>query len=181
MKALTINFAPRTLARCVHGLSPWAWLLLVSGVLFVAAAGWRLVALQEQESHVRAVLAGARARLASRPEAERRVAMPLLTPTQSGVINVAVQQLNIPWAGLLDALEAAALPRVALLEIVPDASARRLRGVAEARSAEDMLSYIERLRGQQAFSLVLLSSHQMNEAERAKVLRFEFVATWREF
>jgi Tfp pilus assembly protein PilN len=111
----------------------------------------------------------------------RHAAARAIAPTQAATVNAAVRQLNIPWGDLLDAMEDAAGKKIALLELRPDASAQRLHGLAEARASTDMVSYVERLKAQNVFSSVVVTSHQINEQDRNKPVRFEFIATWRDF
>lgn len=71
-----------------------------------------------------------------------------------------VRQLAIPWAGVIESLESAARPGVALLQIQPDGERRLLRVVAEARTAGVMLDYVRRLEEGSSFHAVHLVHHQ---------------------
>jgi Tfp pilus assembly protein PilN len=183
MKPLDIDFAPRTLRLVLYRMPLWVGLLLALMLLLLGGAGLQLMALYSQKNEVQSDLADTQERLALRQGKPRRAqarAQSELAPELVTAVNAAVRQLNLPWDELLDALEAAARPQVALLELRPEAASRRLLGVAEAKTSDDMIAYIERLKAQHVFSAVALNSHQINEQDRNKPLRFEFVATWAE-
>lgn len=182
MKPLHLDLAPRSPALVLYRTPLWLWPLLSFALMLVMGALWQLGTLHQQQSELQADLADTRERLAqrlSRPQRARSSA-PSLTAEQAQRINAAIRQLNLPWDELIDALEGAARPQVALLELRPDAAARRLVGVAEARSPQDMIGYIERLKAQPLLTGVVLSSHQVNEEDKNHPLRFEFSATWQE-
>lgn len=180
MSRVSIDFAPPTAQALMYRLRPWVALVLLLGLFAAAGAGWRLWSLQRQFEALQQTLEGTHQRLAQRVARPVRAKV-LITPELAGTVNAAVRQLNIPWSDLLDALEAAASPRIALLEIRPDAGAHRLLGVAEARSSEEMITYVQRLKAQPQFSAALLTAHQVNDQNRNKPVRFDFSVTWREF
>jgi hypothetical protein len=89
-------------------------------------------------------------------------------------------QLNLPWRDVLDAVEAATPESIALLMLEPDAKKRRLKGTAEAKSSESMISYIEELKRQKYFSEIILTRHETNDQDPNRPLRFLFEAQWLE-
>jgi Tfp pilus assembly protein PilN len=181
MKQLAVDFAVRTPAAMAFKLPFWVWQLLLIGVIVFVAASWQLWSIQDQVGRLQASLAQLQQRVGSQADKPRRTAARPIAPAQAATVNAAVRQLNIPWGDLLDATEAAAGKNLALLELRPDASAHRLHGLAEARTSSDMIACIERLKAQSVFTGVVVTSHQINEQDRNKPVRFEFVATWREF
>ena len=179
MSRLAIDFAPRTLRTLWHRLPVSAMLVLLVSLLAIAGAGVRLAFLQQQTVLVQqaAAEAGAQHRAPERP----RLVAAVVSAAQAVAVNNAIKKLNVPWEELLDALEAAASPKVALLELRPDIAAQQLVGVAEAGTSDAMFAYLRRLQGQPMLTSVHLSNHQTNELDRNKPLRFEFTASWREF
>jgi Tfp pilus assembly protein PilN len=181
MNRLPIDFAPRTPITLVYRLPLWVWPVLLLGLVAALSAGLRLWSLNQRMELMHQTLADIRQRVDQRADKPRRVVKVSISPAQAATINKAVRQLNIPWSELLDALEGAASQKVALLEIRPEAATHRLLGVAEARNSDEMIRYIQRLKSQSMFGAVLITSHQVNEQDRNKPMRFEFSATWKEF
>jgi Tfp pilus assembly protein PilN len=89
-----------------------------------------------------------------------------------------VRQLALPWAGMIEALENAAQPGVALLQIQPDAERGLLRIVAEARATGVMLDYVRRLENGQGFRSVHLVHHQERLDDRRRPLQFTVQASF---
>jgi Tfp pilus assembly protein PilN len=181
MSRLSIDFAPRKTLVLMYRLPFWVWPLMLLGLLSVSGAGMRLWTLQHKIAVVHQSLASAQQRMEQRAGKPRPAATMSITPDLANAVNSAVRQLNTPWSDLFDAMEGAASLKVALLEIRPDTSGHRVFGVAEARSSEEMISYIERLKAQPLFSAAVITNHQINDQNRNKPWRFDFTVTWREF
>ncbi len=184
MNARDIDFAPRTLGWHLANAKGWHWGVATLALVVLGLAFGTLWAFEGQASRWRAEAAQLREQLQARlPSAVRRnPANEVLPPApQLAQVNAAVQQLNIPWTELLDALESAKGKSVALLELVPEAGAARLRGSAEVRNERDMVTFIRRLKKQDLVADAQLLSHQVNEQDRNKPIRFEFSLRWREF
>jgi DNA mismatch repair protein MutH len=179
MTPLPIDFAPRSPYRLLYRVPFWVWPVLLSGLAITASAGWRLGLLQAKTGDVRQELVAARERIEA-PVRRAPVTVPI-TRAQADAVNNAVRQLNIPWEDLLDALEEASTQNVGLLELRPDAAATKLIGSAEAKTDEDMTGYMRRLKLQPLFTSALLTSHQVNEQDKNRPVRFEFVAVWKDF
>jgi Tfp pilus assembly protein PilN len=177
---LPIDFAPRTAWTLGSRIGAWGWLAALLGLLLSSAGAWHMLSLHDKLSARRHALAVTQQRLDQRVAAPRRANALSISAADAESINRAVRQLNIPWSELLDALEAAASPKVALLEIRPDPASQRLLGLAEARNSGDMIAYVEALKAQPQFSSALLTGHQISEQDRNKPIRFEFVAAWKE-
>lgn len=90
-----------------------------------------------------------------------------------------LRQLALPWARLIESLESAAVPGVALLQIQPDAQQALLRVTAEARAQEPMLDYVRRLEATRAFSGVHLLSHQVQLDDPRQPIQFALQASFR--
>jgi len=87
-----------------------------------------------------------------------------------------VRQLALPWAAMVQAVEGASSPDVALLQMQPDAQQRQLRLTAEARSEKAMLGYLERLAAAQVLADVHLASHQVMLEEPRRPIQFTVLA-----
>lgn len=97
-------------------------------------------------------------------------------------VALAQQHLLTPWSRLLVDLESAAADSkkdVALLELAPDRSKRRLRISGEARSLVHVLQYVERLQQAESLAAPLLESHEIQTANKERQVRFVVTAVWR--
>jgi Tfp pilus assembly protein PilN len=79
---------------------------------------------------------------------------------------------------VFQAVESATPASIALLELAPDVKQHAIKGVAEAKSSDEMLDYITRLGSQSLFKAVVLTRHEINDRDPNKPLRFQFVAAW---
>ena len=87
-----------------------------------------------------------------------------------------MRQLTIPWAALVGALENASSRDVALLQLQPDASQRRLHLTAEARDRQAMFSYLARLEAAPALAEVHLISHELQQQDPQRPIQFSLQA-----
>jgi hypothetical protein len=87
-----------------------------------------------------------------------------------------MRQLALPWAAMVQAVEGASSPDVALLQMQPDAQQRQLRLSAEARSERAMLAYLERLAAAPVLADVHLASHQVMLDEPRRPIQFTVLA-----
>lgn len=179
MKTLQLDFAPLGWRRTLHRTHPGAWVAAGVAALALGAALAAAARLQaEQQDYERQLdEAGVRARQvaahAPRPAVQARV-----PEAQATAVNAIVSQLNLPWRAVHDALAAGTPSSIALLALEPDARRHSLRITAEARDSDGMVGYVERLKRQELFTDVVLVSHEINEADPNKPLRFELEATW---
>lgn len=91
---------------------------------------------------------------------------------------LALQRLSLRWDSLFAALESARVDGVALLAIEPDPAKSTLRLSAEAKSADEMLDYVERLQAADGLADVVLQSHQVKQGDPLQPLRFAVIAAW---
>jgi hypothetical protein len=87
-----------------------------------------------------------------------------------------VRQLALPWSAMVQAVEGASTPEIALLQMQPDAQLRQLRLTAEARSERAMLDYLGRLAAAQVLGDVHLASHQVMLEEPRRPIQFSILA-----
>lgn len=93
----------------------------------------------------------------------------------------ALAELTTPWSRLLQQLEEASAQsdgRVAVLGIEPDRDRHQLRVIAEARTLAVALAYVQRLQGADALRFPMLESHEVQERDPEKPVRFQIRADW---
>lgn len=93
--------------------------------------------------------------------------------------NRVLRQLSFPWDRLFNAVESSASKDVSLLALDPDVEKGVVRIGGEARNFPAMLDYIVRLEGQDAIGTVYLQSHQVQQNDPDKPVRFGLLAAWR--
>ena len=187
MKRVRIDFAPPGLARTVHRTGPLGWSLALLAVLLCAlavATGWQMLARQRV---LDARLALARTHV-SAPEIVTAAAapQPQIGAVQAQAVNAAVQQLNLPWRALHDAVEQATPKTIALIALEPDPRRRSIKITAEANSSDAMIAYVEQLKQQALFGAgagagagsVTLLRHETDELDPNRPLRFQLDAQW---
>ncbi len=95
------------------------------------------------------------------------------------IARAAMRQLALPWAGLVRALEDAAVPDVALLQLQPEAQQQVLRVSAEARNPAAMVRYLRGLAEAKGLSEVHLVSHAVAQDDPQHPVRFAAQASFR--
>ncbi len=115
----------------------------------------------------------ARAAAASATQAAAPEAAVADTPSAPRLAALArsTQQLNVPWAAILDGLERHATQDIALLGIEPDAVQGRLRLAFEARRLQSLVDFAQRLGESSAFERVALVKHDTQDRDPAAPLR----------
>ena len=189
MKRVRIDFAPPGVARTVHRTGPLGWSLALLAVLLCAVAlatGWQMLA-RQRVLDAQLVLVRAHAR-APAMSAALAVPPPQIGAAQAQAVNAAVQQLNLPWRALHDAVEQATPNTIALIALEPDPRRRSMKITAEAKNSDDMIAYVERLKQQQLFgagagsgagsATVTLLRHETGERDPNRPLRFQLDARW---
>ena len=180
MKKVRIDFAPPSLRRTWYRAPRGTRSLVIAAVALagpLASTVAQYRGLQRAAAERQAQVARTQARAAVRaPVAAPVRAVP---PAQAGAVNTAVQQLNLPWRGLHDAVQAATPSTIALLALEPDAKKSSVRITAEAKSSDDMIAYVEQLERIEWFSTVLLARHEINEQDKNRPIRFQIDAQWR--
>jgi Tfp pilus assembly protein PilN len=180
VKRLPIDFAPRTGFSLWSRLPVFAIPLSLFALVAIAAACLQLILVQRQISNLEKASEVA-LESASAQNARIKLTDPLrITPAQAASVNSAIRKLNVPWEEILDAIEGAGMPKVALLELRHDVSSRQIVAVAEAANSDAMFAYMRKLQVQPMLTAVYLSNHQVSELDKNKPVRFEFSAKWRE-
>jgi hypothetical protein len=88
------------------------------------------------------------------------------------------QELRFPWNALLNEVELAASPSVALLDLTGSTRARVLRLTAEAKTIDEATRYVGRLRESPWIDEVFVSGHQSRPSPAGPIIRFTVEASW---
>jgi hypothetical protein len=157
------------------------------GYLFVLAgltlAGWQLFDYSQQlqaNAELRAELKSMLARVNGSDRDAKKQAP--LTPRERTAMTQArnlTAQLNYPWASLLNLIETAQHPDVALLALDPKSRNGQLRLTAEAKDATSMLAYVGGLQNNPLLQNALLTTHQMQIQQPGTPLKFQIIAQWK--
>jgi len=86
------------------------------------------------------------------------------------------RQLTLPWGTLFESIEKAATSRVALLGLQPDAAQSVVRITAQSRDLSDALEFVRRLEATRRLRGVHLASHQIQEQDPQRPVRFVVIA-----
>lgn len=178
---IRIDFATSSFQRAILHTHPITWLFGAAGsALCLGAAATTLIigqGIRAQEVELERVHALQFQR--SDHVMQQSLAKPSrIATSQAAAVNLAIAQLNLPWRNVFDAVEAATPSTIALLTLEPDAKKQLVRGLAEAKTSEAMLAYIEQLKQQSFFASVVLVKHEINEQDSNKPFRFQFEAQW---
>ena len=151
----------------------WAgWLLLAAGLGLAVWVGWQ--GRQAQGALDEAVAAAPKPVAA----AARRPASATASEEQTAALQ-SREQLAMPWGELFVHLEKNLPKNIALVALEADARKPEATLTAEARTAKDMLAWIERLKGEAGFASVTLVSHALQESDPQQPLRFVLRLVWR--
>lgn len=153
-----------------------SWLLFACGL---AAAGW--VTLDWREAD--AARGAAETRLAS---LQARPPQKALKPKRADAAAqvrqrgdaTAQRQLSLPWARLLETLQNAQPPEIALLNLEADGRRGDFTLAALARNHAAMLDYFHALQRAPGFTQVSLSRHELREADGAPAVYFSLRGEW---
>lgn len=171
MRALTLDFR--------RDRRPHGWInavLLAAGLVAAAYAGWASWQSSSASSELEATLAG----LTKKPGKRTVVRAPADAQKfdlESRVLSRVAAELNTPWSPLFHALEQAP-QKIALLSVEPDAHKRELILTGEAKDFKEMLDYVRYLQGVGMLSGIALQTHQINQQDRDKPVRFRITAAW---
>lgn len=94
--------------------------------------------------------------------------------------NDVLNQITLPWDKLFQAVEWSSGKDVALLTIEPDAEKHVVKISGEAKNIEAILNYVRHLSDQEIFNSVYLQSHQVQEQNPERPVRFALTATWKD-
>ena len=152
----------------------WVGYLVLAGSL--AIAGEILLRWQETQAALRRFEAAQSLLGAVRPA---RTLPRERLEEETKAAQATIRQLALPWARLIESLERAATPSVAVLLVQPDAQQRLLRVTAEARVPEAMLDYLRRLESSPVLAEIHLVSHQLRDDDPRRPIQFTLQASFR--
>lgn len=173
MPRIHLNFAktpqPAGVAR---------WLLLLCGVAALSAAvAWQHGVWQPQQAVAEARLHTLQLALKARQPATLKIEDAQLAAEWNRAISVA-GKLNLPWEKLFAIFESEGETHVGILSLEPDVIKGELVLTAEAKNFAEMLAYYRMLQAQDNLSAVVLHTHQVNQLDREKPVRFRVTAKW---
>ncbi|MBC3915996.1 hypothetical protein H8L32_00735 [Undibacterium sp. CY18W] len=178
MKMLQIDFAPNSLVRRLYNTTLTSFLLALLVLSMGSVLAWRSMQLLQRQRDTEVKVQTTQAEIAKLQAGKKKQVVMKLPVDKTNAVNQAIGQLNTPWTNLLDALEKATTDKAALLQVTPDMKKSLMKGIAESKSTEDMIAYIEVLKRQAFFSSIVLEKHEINEQDPSKPIRFQFEAQW---
>jgi Tfp pilus assembly protein PilN len=147
---------------------------LLCGLLAVSALAMALLQatqLKAQVEKVRGIVV--QNELSTRHQDSTRTSKTsVVTPAQADAMNEVVDRLNIPWAHLLNDLESLTPPTVAVLQMEPLVAANALRWQVEAKSHQQVFTYLEKLRDAKTLKQARLIKFETNTQDPNRPIRF---------
>ena len=92
--------------------------------------------------------------------------------------NQVLKMLGLRWDSIFSAVAEAHREGVALLALAPEPEKRTVKISAEAKNFSVMLDYLRRLEEQPALDAVFLQSHNLQNNDPQKPVRFVITADW---
>ena len=167
MKRVELDYlAPRRRA-------PWLGIGLLVAALAMAAElfeSYRDTQAELARLELASSMAAPQRRAPSAPPSKERL------DAQTRNAESVVRQLSLPWAALIQAIEASATRDVAVLQLQPDAETRSVRLTAQARSREAMFDYLRRLAAIPVLADPHVVSHQVQRDDPQRPIQFSVQA-----
>jgi len=179
MKAIHIEFAPDSMAKRLHYTAPSTVMLSIVVLVICAGSFWRGNQLFQGHVQLSEKVQDLQADIQKIEKKQVKAPVVKLPQDQVIAINQAVTKLNLPWSDVFDALEKASSDRVALLQVSPNSQKASLKVMAETKSSDDMIAYLEGVKQQKFFTDIVLEKHEINEQDPNKPYRFQFEVQWR--
>lgn len=129
----------------------------------------------ESRVHLRAQLSQRQARVL-RPATEQAAREQALEVQHA---NTTLRQLSLPWSALFRAVETAGGKSVALLSMQPDMQKGTVTLDGEAKDFPAVLDYVRRLGSREVFTRVHLHTHQIQQQDPERPVRFSVLAVWK--
>jgi Tfp pilus assembly protein PilN len=90
----------------------------------------------------------------------------------------AIDHLSFPWDRLFQEIESSVTEQVVLLSLEPIIGKKEVKIMAEAKNLSAMLDYVNTLQSRALFKDVHLESHQIQQQDPQKPVRFMVNAHW---
>ena len=134
---------------------------------------------QQQLTEQQAVMHGdaPQSKPKSLSQANSKPVAALSQPQQKAAQKI-VQQLNVRWFDLLQALETSQVADIALLQLSPDANRGQFVLSGEAKNYAALLKYVSQLQALPALQEVHLQKHQVNDSHPQRPVSFEIQGGW---
>jgi Tfp pilus assembly protein PilN len=178
MRKMHIDFSAPSVRRSLYRTPPLAWVALLAAAALCAGAAYT-------GYHTMAELRAADARIARAQQARQPAAQvraqatkAVIPEAQAKAVNAAILQLNLPWRELQQTVAESTPKSIGLLALEPDPRKQALKITAEAKSADDMIAYIEELKEQEFFAAAVLTRHEVMESDPNRPLRFQVEVQW---
>ncbi len=94
--------------------------------------------------------------------------------------NEVLRQLSVPWEALFQGVESSGDNKVTLLALEPDVEKHQVKINGETKNFKSLTHYLTQLQEQPVFGSVYMQSHQVQQQDADKPVRFSLLATWRE-
>ena len=92
--------------------------------------------------------------------------------------NAILNELDLPWEALLDAIEYASRHDVALLSFQPDVSSRKMRIGGEAKNVAAVLEFVGALEREPALKDAHLLRYEIKRDDPYRPVTFSLIASW---
>lgn len=92
--------------------------------------------------------------------------------------NVILQQINLPWESLFDAIEHITTEDIALLSLQPNVTNRTLRIRGEARNMATLLDFVETMEREVIFEKAHLVNYKIKQDSPYRPVDFLLTAVW---
>ena len=155
-----------------------AWWIGASVLILALAVAGDMVLRYRDAVHELAAVDAAQGLLNADRRPQRAVSKERLDE-EAKIIDATVRQLSIPWAQLIEALEAASTGEVTVLQLQPETQQRSLRLTAEAKTREAMLRYVRRLGETRVLTGVHLINHHVQVEDPSRPIQFGVQAAFR--
>ncbi|TCV89536.1 PilN domain-containing protein [Sulfurirhabdus autotrophica] len=173
MRKLDLNFQPKSRVPGMLGMLILIVTVLTGGSLYADYLEAKALSERTQASLVRLERLTGRT---AEPHNNRK-----LSEQDSSEFKQAadvIDQLALPWGRLFGAVEDAGEQDVSLLSLQPDRKKGTLSIGAEAKNVKAMLEYMRRLIQEKPLQEVALLSHNIQEQDAEKPVRFTLSAKW---
>lgn len=171
MQSMHIDFVrPRS------RISGLGWMILLVGIFSMAVAWLDNLEAQEELSTAQQAV-DRKTRL---EKARNRLVEPPVSTELAKVSERAGKALAVPWGKAFNDLESLAIDGIALVSLEMNGSTSSIRVTGEAKTMEDVVGYMERLRGSPSLVSVELASHEARTTQGVRVIRFSADLAWGE-
>ena len=172
MRALKLDY------QDTRTTNPFSALLLAAGVIVSLVLGWHYQSLNQKISDWEFKVAEMERTTHRSSNSNRHQPIKGENVQEIKYANTVIRQIALPWENLFIALESVKNDKVAVLGIEPDAKNGVVKISAETKAPEEMLNYLKSLQALGTLTNVFLASHQIQERDPEKPVRFAVTAGW---